>query len=82
MPDREEKLQKKYVIFEDMKPLIFSAAIPHGFFRPLGRIISAGFVKFFVNDGEIELAVYGHSESLDLEAKPDDALIIRSMMGF
>lgn len=72
----------KYVIFDDFNFAIFSAGKGHKEFEKAGTITSAGMLKFYVNDkGQVDVATFGASESLCLEARPEDANIIREILG-
>ena len=70
----------KYVIIDGIAPVIFFGGIPHSEMLKLGAITSAGFLKFYLNDGKISIAVFGHSESLNLNPKPADADIIKGIL--
>ncbi len=72
----------KYVIFDDLNLAIFSAGKGHKEFAKAGVITSAGMLKFYVNEsGHIDVATFGASESLRIDSRPEDADIIRGMLG-
>ena len=85
-------MRAKYIILGKCKPVLFQSSLTHKFVA--GRmtagddaessvVTGAGFFKAFVTpDGEIDVAVYDGSTSLDMDAKPEDAAIIRAFMGF
>lgn len=71
----------KYVIINEVYPVIFFAGIPHKAMSKVGKVTSAGFVKFYVNsDCEISVIVSGKSESLGIESDPEDAKIIKRLL--
>jgi hypothetical protein len=72
----------KYVIFDDLNLAIFSAGKGHKEFAKAGVITSAGMLKFYVNEsGDVDVATFGASESLRIDSRPEDADIIRGMLG-
>ena len=70
----------KYVIVDMVFPVIFAEAIPHEMMKRLGNITSAGFVKISPLGGRIGVLTNGHSEGLGIEAKPDDAEMIKTIL--
>lgn len=72
----------KYVIIDGISPVIFSSGIPHKDLQKLGTITAAGFLKFYSMDSrDIDIAVYGKSESLEMHSQPEDAEVIKRILG-
>lgn len=75
------KNRKKYIIINGVFPVVFAEAIPHADMRKLGNITSAGFVNITPNGEGIDVLTYGISEGLCMASKPDDAVIIKTILG-
>lgn len=77
--------QMKYIIFEGRlhaEPLIFTTTQEHAelarVMEPtLGKPVSAGFLDLTLG----EVSAYGRSDSLDIESRPEDSLIINKLIG-
>jgi hypothetical protein len=66
----------KYIIIEKScndLPIIFPEFINHrDMVNPNDKVISAGFVKFYVNEsGNVDISCYGESVSLDVKSRGD-----------
>lgn len=70
----------KYVIIDDIFPVVFPGAVSHRAMRGLGTITGAGFVKFHTQDGLLDVAVFGHSQTLEMHAQPEDAETIKRIL--
>lgn len=67
----------KYVVVDDAieSMVIFSAALSHAFFRPVGRIISAGFIRA-CSKSPLGFRTEGESISLGLVSRPEDQILL------
>lgn len=68
----------KYVIIDEISPIIFACSLSHVAFKPLGKITGAGFVNIIDN----KIYVYGESLSLKMVSKQADTFVIAAAMGF
>lgn len=65
----------KYIIIDNLFPIIFQGKFSHSNFKHFGNITSAGFIsENFEN-------CYGYSQSLNLNSKPDDIYVIKIFLG-
>lgn len=77
--------QMKYIIFDGKlheEPVVFSTTQNHAqmalMLEPeLGKPVSAGFVDLTCG----EVSAYGDSESLSIESRPQDSIIINKLLG-
>ncbi len=75
-------MRGKDVIFDKAFPLTFADAMLHKDVEYRGTPTSAGFFRVYADeDGRIDIAVYGRSESLGLSSQPEDAATIKAFMG-
>jgi hypothetical protein len=73
----KHKIHKTYRTYRDTE----NPKGPEGRFD-IRQATSAGFFNVYVNDkGEIDVAVHGKSESLDMSSRPEDADIIKLTLG-
>lgn len=74
-------LETKYIITENKMPILFTEGQLHSDFKHFNPI-SAGFVKITAHMNEpgafISAEVYGGSDSLNLQSKPEDSKLINS----
>jgi hypothetical protein len=68
--------EMKYIMIDEVFPVIFSDGMKHSDFKKMGNITSAGMVRI-LND---EINCFGKSVSLKLEPTKIDALIIKNML--
>jgi hypothetical protein len=67
----------KYIIFDNIFPVIFNEAIGHNDIKVSGmKPTSAGFVEIFDDHFSIGTEVSGKSVSLNLPSKKEDSKII------
>lgn len=66
----------KYVMIDEIWPVLFSGAIEHRRMEGLGRITSAGFVAI---EGD-QVRCYGESVSLEMGVGPEDVEIITAFL--
>lgn len=68
----------KYVIINNLAPVIFLEALSHKDFKSVGKITSAGYVNFNISDcAGIKVSTYGESIGLDIKPRPEDAGLIQ-----
>jgi len=75
----------KYIIVDQEGielPVIFPHLINHSDMRHAGKVVSAGFCQMYATDGEntVSVCVFGKSESLKLESRPEDKEIIEEWL--
>lgn len=71
----------KYIVWDDglnEVPIIFPSTVTHkDMARPFrGNIVSAGFVMFGVEAGLPIAYAYGKSESLNIDSRKEDSILI------
>lgn len=59
----------KYVVTPNLEIIIFSSNVSHQLFFHLNPL-SAGFVRFMVNDDKVTCECFGESESLHIKSNP------------
>lgn len=70
----------KYLIIDNHLPVLIPDAMPHDRLREM-NITSAGFFTVYTDTScKLEICVHGHSESLGLKSKPEDAEKIKTFM--
>lgn len=74
-------MEAKYIIIDNVKPVIFSKAIEHIDEANGRNVTSAGFCEIFSYNGRVAVSQHGRSESLNIGQKPNDAEVIRKVLG-
>lgn len=77
----------KYIVLDARgieQPILFSEALTHkdvaaGFFYP---VVSAGFCSMYADQGNVNVSVWGRSDSLNIAGRREDADLIRRAMYF
>jgi hypothetical protein len=74
----------KYIIFDDIFPVIFNEAISHNSIIINGmRPTSAGFVNINSIENELSVKTYGESISLGISSKKEDKdIIINTLLNY
>ncbi len=81
-------IETKYIITDKNLPILFTEGQLHSDFKMFNPI-SAGFVKIsprkYIDESRIPrtkiiVEVYGGSDSLGLESRPEDAVLINKLM--
>lgn len=88
----------KYIIVDNISPVIFSEAIEHNKVKVEGKVTSAGFVNLSLEEKipwgvskipcpingsrefEIKAQAYGESQSLHMESKREDSMLISLLL--
>lgn len=71
-------MKLKYVIFDELFPVLLTEAMGHSEVRPQMKPTSAGFCSIHPHDNTV--AVWGESVSLKLKSQPTDAFLIEKML--
>ena len=71
----------KYIIFDDIFPVIFNEAIQHKDIKIWGmQPTSAGYLYISSIENELSIRTYGESISLGIGSKEDDNNIIKNTL--
>lgn len=74
-------INQKYVVFDKLYAVALFPGISHDAVVVENRKpTSAGFFKVIVEEGKIDVCVFGKSDSLELESNPFDALILKQTL--
>lgn len=75
-------MEKKYIIFDESLPVIFSGAHTHSNVAAgyLGKPTSAGFFYTSIDSDRINVTCFGRSESLKLDSKKSDNFYIELLL--
>lgn len=74
-------MKLKYIMVDELFPVLFPDAITHKHAALGLKVTSAGFCDIDKFNGEWEVDVWGKSVSLgDLKSKPEDAIWIKKML--
>jgi hypothetical protein len=71
----------KYIIFDDVFPVVFSLGTSHNEVHIRGRATSAGFATLHIGEitRTLTIETYGKSESMKLQPAEHDANILRQL---
>ena len=72
--------RNKYIIINDVFPILFTEAQQH---IDIGRklnVTSAGFFRTSILEGKIKVHCYGESISLGIKSQPDDSYFIEKFL--
>ena len=74
-------MKLKYVITENLQPILFGLGISHDEVTK-HKVISAGFCNFYPHSetGDFVVKTFGDSFSLKLKPSPDDAYLIEKLL--
>ena len=83
-------MKGKYIIVGRCAPILFPMSLSHRAMSQRnetlrvngGGVTGAGFYKIIPCGKDVDVIVFDGSTSLGIEAKPEDADIIRAFMGF
>jgi hypothetical protein len=68
----------KYIIGTELSQIhIFPLAMNHCDVMPIDKIKSAGFIDFFVKDGNVDFKCYGESDSTGKKSNSGDYHVIK-----
>lgn len=70
----------KYIILDNLMPIIFHGSLTHKEIANGRKVRSAGFVDLYYTSKGITANCYASSASLEVESMPDDAHIIERMI--
>jgi len=75
-------MEVKYVVLDELYPIVFCGALQHKDMADKRRITSAGFCKISIDKatGEIETFCYGKSVSLNITPKENDNVLIKLLI--
>ena len=72
----------KYVMIDDIVPVLFSEMQQHSDFLHVGKITSAGFcyIDYDEKSNQYKVTVHGESISLKIRSKPEDVRLIELIL--
>jgi hypothetical protein len=70
----------KYVMIDEVFPILFSEKFSHDSFKNFGRITSAGSVKIIISEGKRKIETFGYSLTLKKVPAERDASLIEKQL--
>jgi len=72
--------QNKYIIIDELFPILFTECQTHKDLAHGMRVTSAGFFCTSIEKDKIKVHCYGESISLNIKNQPDDARLIEKFL--